>query len=50
MQCATGNDDFSQGMNGLARRRGTFRELDNSAGHLLFGEKLTYFDPADPQS
>lgn len=53
MQCATGNDDFSQRMNGLARRRGTFRELENSAGYLLFGfwrEKLTYFNSHDPQS
>lgn len=24
-------------MNGVARRRGTFRELRNSVGHLLFG-------------
>lgn len=51
MQSATGNDDFPQRMNGLARRRGTFRELGNSAGHLLFGvgKKLTYFNSADPQ-
>ncbi len=37
MQCATGNDDFPQRMNGVARRRGTFSELVNSAGHFLFG-------------
>lgn len=37
MQSASGNDDFPERMNGVARRRGTFRELVNSAGHLLFG-------------
>lgn len=37
MQSATGNDDFPQRMNGVARRRGTFRELGNLVGHLLFG-------------
>lgn len=37
MQSAGGNDDFPQRMNGVARRRGTFRELENLAGDLLFG-------------
>lgn len=37
MQSATGNDDFPQRMNDVARRRGTFSELVNSAGHFLFG-------------
>lgn len=37
MQSASGNDDFPQRMNGVARRRGTFSELENSAGLLLFG-------------